>query len=196
MAPRTLWTIILKIFGLYLLVQLLNWLPQLFSIIVAYSSIQNESYGRGGINVTTSFGPSAIGEIAASLFSISICLLMIATFIFKTDWLIDALRLNNAITEEKLELNIHRSAVLKIAIIITGGLLLIESLPVLLKELFDYYQNINLFNGFKTYTRGGYIILNLVKVFISFFMITSSRFIVNFIERKRKGKVKTEDTRP
>jgi hypothetical protein len=35
------------------------------------------------------------------------------------------------------------------------------------------------------------IIFHLAEVLISFFMVTSSRLIVNFIERKRKGKVQS-----
>jgi hypothetical protein len=79
---------------------------------------------------------------------------MIIVFIFKTDWLIHALRLNKGIIEEKLELNIHRSTVLQISIIVTGCIVFVESFPSLLKRLFDYYQNINLFNGFRTYPGG------------------------------------------
>jgi hypothetical protein len=177
MAPRTLWTILLKIIGLYIFLQAFYVLPQLF-ITITYLSEQH--------------GSLAFGIIAQFLFAISVYLFMIIAFIFRTDWLINALRLNKSITEEKLELNIHRSTVLQIAIIVTGGLLLVDSLPLLLRGLFNYYQDINLYSGFKRYPKGGDVILQLVKVLVSFFMVTSSRLIVNFIERKRKGKVKVE----
>jgi hypothetical protein len=174
MAPRTLWTIILKILGFYIFLQLLYLLPQLFATIT-YLSEQRSAI--------------TFGMVAQSLFAISIYLFMIIAFIFRTDWLINALRLNKGVTEEKLELNMHRSTVLQIAIIVTGGVLLVDSMPLLLKGLFNYYQEINVFRGFKHYPEGGLIIFQLVKVLISFFMVTSSRLIVNFIERKRKGKV-------
>jgi hypothetical protein len=178
MAPNTLWTIILKIFGLYIFLQFLYTLTmELPVVLLAYD--QNER--------------STLEFIAVPFFSLSIQLFILIAFIFKTDWLISALRLNKGITEEKLELNIHRSTVLRIAIIITGLILLVDGLPVLFKSLFTYYQEINVFNGFKQYPSGGYIIANLVKVLISYFMISSSRLIVNFIERKRKGKIKTDD---
>jgi hypothetical protein len=177
MAPRTLWTIILKILGFYIFLQLLYLLPQLFTTIT-YLSEQQSSI--------------SFGMVAQSSFAISVYLFMIIAFVFRTDWLIDVLRLNKAITEEKLELNIHRSTVLQIAIIVTGGLLLVDSLPLLLRGLFNYYQEINVSSGFKSYSKGSVIVLQLIKVLISFFMITSSRLILNFIERKRKGKVKVE----
>lgn len=189
MSPYSFWTIILRIFGLYFFVQFFSFLlPQLiYTIAFVFSNAQQEN-PAGGIDVSV----TKLSDISASFFIISIYLFMFIAFIFKTDWMINALRLNKAITEEKLELNIHRSTVLQIATIVSGCCIFIQSAPSFLKGLFDYYQNINLFNGFKTYPRGGYIFFDLIKVFISFFMITSSRLIVNFIERKRKVKVKKE----
>jgi len=133
-----------------------------------------------------------VGAIAILLFTTGVFLFLLFGFFFRTDWLIDKLRLDKSFTEEKLELNIHRSTVLKITVIITGLLLFIETLPLLLKELFAYYQEINLNEGFKRYSNGGMIIFHLAEVLISFFMVTSSRLIVNFIERKRKGKVRVD----
>jgi len=177
MAPRTLWTIILKILGFYILLQLLYTLPQICMSVVF--TIQQESL-------------SMVGAIAILLFTTGVFLFLLFGFFFRTDWLIDKLRLDKSFTEEKLELNIHRSTVLKITVIITGLLLFIETLPLLLKELFAYYQEINLNEGFKRYSNGGMIIFHLAEVLISFFMVTSSRLIVNFIERKRKGKVRVD----
>ncbi len=117
---------------------------------------------------------------------------MSIVFVFRTDWLINALRLNKGITEESLELNIHRSTVLKIAVIITGLLLFIENLPLVLKDLFAYYLENNSNESVWRHSTGGIIILHLVEILISFFMVTSSRLIVNFIERKRKGKVQVK----
>jgi len=174
MTPRTLWTILLKILGFCVFLQLLHILPRLFEAIFFISS---------------SHDPIAFTVMAQMLFSSSIYLFMIIAFIFRTDWLIRVLRLDKSIAEERLELNIHRSTVLKIAVIVAGAILLIDSVPSLLQELFEYYQNINDYNGLKHYPHTGWIIFNLLNVIISFFMVTSSRLIVNFIERKRKDKV-------
>jgi hypothetical protein len=181
MSPRTLWNIVLKVFGLYIFLQLLFLIPQLFTI----ASL---------LFTKSDYGADAPAEIAAIFFNTSVYLFMFIAFIFRTDWLINALRLNKGIAEEKLELNIHRSTVLQIATIIAGIVLLGVNLPILLKELFTYYQEMNMVEGFRRYSGGGWIIFHLVEVFISFFMITSSRLIVNFIERKRKGKVQIPGT--
>src|SRR6185312_5209416 len=179
MTPRTLWTIILKIFGLFILLQIFYPISQL--IYIVYSSISAAELNGG------ERGYALVG-ISSVLFTESIYLFMLIAFLFKTDWLIDKLRLEKGISEETLKLNIHRSTVLQIVIIITGIWLFIDSLPALLKSLLAYYQNINVFTEFKKAPQGGWIIFYLVKVFVSFFMITCSRLIVNFIERKRRDK--------
>jgi hypothetical protein len=169
MTPRTLWTIILKIFGIYILVQVLYGLPQISTFIFLLA----EQKGSGSFD-----------EFAAILFSTGIYLFIMMAFIFRTDWLIDTLQLNKGISEEKIDFNIHRSTVLKIVVIISGVFLFVESLPALLKELFNYWQNIN--NGFTKNPNAGSIIFNAGKLLISCFLMTGSRLIVNFIERNRK----------
>ena len=105
MSLRTFWTIVLKIFGLYILVQILYFVPTFFSEIVVLFSAGGQYGGRG----------EAWIALSALLLTFSVFLFMLIAFLFR---------------------------------------------------------------------------LSLVKVFISFFMITSPRLIVNFIERKRRGKTK------
>ena len=178
MSPKSLWTIILKIFGIYLVLQIYYPLTQLISFIYMVFNHQVDDN---------------LQAISFVFFSISIYLFLIIAFLFRTDWLIGALKLDKSIKEEKLEINIHRSTVLKIVIMLAGIIMFADSLPLFLKELYSYYQQINDTVHFKNYPRASIIITELVKVLISFFMMTSSRLIVNFIERKRKGKVKMEN---
>lgn len=180
MTPRTLWTIILKIFGIYLILQIYYPLTQLFSFVPMLSGHHFDN----GIQI-----------IAFAFFSISIYLFMIIAFLFKPDWLIDKLKLDQSIKEEKLELNIHRSTVLTIAILLAGILMFVDSLPLLLKELYGYYQYQKMtdFGRFRDYRGASFIIVEVAKLFISIFMIGGSRPIVNFIERKRRGKISTPE---
>ena len=171
MSPRSLWTIILKIFGIYLVLQIYYPLTQLISFIyMAFNQQLADNWQT----------------ISFLFFAISIYLFMIIAFLFRTDWLIGVLKLDNSIKEEKLEINLHRSTVLKIVIMLAGITMFADSLPLFLKELYSYYQQINDTVHFKNYPRASVIITELMKVLISYFMMTSSRLIVNFIERKRK----------
>jgi len=172
MTPRTLWTIILKIFGLYILLQLFDQLSQIANFIIA---------------IFQRHDPQIVLQFSAMIFSLGVYLFMLIAFMFKTDWLIDKLRLEKGFREGKIQLNIHRSTVLKIAVVFFGLMLLIDSVPSFLQDVFEYYQNVNMYNGFSRYPKGGWVIFNLAKVLIALSMITYSTLIVNFIERKRKG---------
>lgn len=172
MTPRTLWTIILKIFGIYTLTQIYYPLLQFISIILM---IARHHYENG------------FETIGFAFVSVSIYVLITLAFLFKTDWLINNLKLDKNITEEKIALNIHRSIVLTIVILLSGILLFADSLPQFLKEVYSYYVVINDYVHFKQYPRAGNLIVELVKLLISCFMLGCSRLIVNFIERKRRG---------
>jgi hypothetical protein len=188
MAPRTLWTIILKTFGIYIVLQVYSPLTQLTYFILM---VMNHQFGDNG----QTFG-NAVQAFGFAFFSISIYLFMVIAFLFRTDWIIDKLKLDKSIKEEKLELNVHRSTVLTIIVLLSGILLFVDSLPQFLKELYSYYAVVNSYLHFKDYPRASFIIIQLVKLLISIFMVTSSRLIVNFIERKRKGKLQTEPEAP
>lgn len=177
MTSRTLWTIILKIFGIYLLLQIYYPLMQLMSLILLVINRRLDGY---------------IQEFGFVLFSISIYLFLVIAFLFRTGWLIDLLKLDKSTKEEKIELNIHRSTVLTIAVLLSGILLFVDSLPQFLKEFYGYYQyqKMSELGRFADYPRTSFIIVQLVKLFISIFMIGASRAIVNLIERKRKRNTK------
>ncbi len=176
MTPRTLWAIILKTFGIYIVLQIYYPFAQLISFIFM---VINRQFG----DILQAFG--------FLFFSISIYLFMSIAFLFRTEWLIDKFKLDKSIREEKLELNIHRSTVLTIIVLLSGILVFIDSLPQFLKELYSYYQyqKMSDFARFKDYSRASNVIIQLVKLLISIFMIGANRLVVNIIEHKRKAKV-------
>jgi len=180
MSLRTFWTIVLKIFGLYIFVQILYFIPTFFSEIITLFSMGGHDGGAGDAWIA----------LSGLLLTFSVFLFMLIAFLFRPDRLINVLSLERLFDEHNIEFNMHRSSILYIAVIVTGLVMFIDSLPLFLKELYGYYKQINELRGFKDYSGATWIIFSLVKVFISFFMITSPRLIVNFIERKRRGKTK------
>jgi hypothetical protein len=111
---------------------------------------------------------------------------------FRTEFLIDKPQLDKGFKEEKFELKIHRSTVLRIAIIVIGTVIIIDALPLFCKQAFSYSQLSGPDRGFKENPASGWIVFYMVKIFIGFFLMTSSRLVVNFIERKRKDTVVME----
>jgi len=127
--------------------------------------------------------------LANFLFLIGIYILVFNYCIFKTDVIIEKLKLDKGYEDERFEFNIHRSTILKIAIIIIGGLLLVDSFPLLCEQTLSYFKRINNYKSFASSIEAKYIVYYFIKTFIGFFMLTCSRMIVNYIELKRKNPI-------
>lgn len=169
MSIKLFWTILIKILGLILVSGLLTVLPQLLMSLYyvfekdVFQSILNEGF-------------ITIPSILIYFFLIKICL-------FKTSWIIDKLKLDKGFEAEKIELNIGESKIITIAIIVIGGLIFIETLPVLFRDLFIFFQDKNLF---KDYPKSGWIIFDVCKVVIGYLLMTNSFKIAKFIDQKKK----------
>ncbi|MBS1521890.1 MAG: hypothetical protein JST50_12885 [Bacteroidetes bacterium] len=182
MTPRSLFAIIIKIIGIYLLIGAIVTIPQMITTLLSF---------RGQAGYASS------GDLFAIAFFILITVIIYVAImrycLFKTDWLIDKLHLDKGFAEERLELNIHRSTVLQIAVIVIGCVMVIDNLPLLCREVFVYFQMSMPNIGFKENPSSKFIVIDFAKFFIGLFLMTSSRLVVNFIERKRKGPSQTED---
>jgi hypothetical protein len=171
MTIKTFWTIFLKIIGIYLILDSLTIIPQLFTSL-AFS--YNQDFTVGLIMI-----------LFAVVILTLVYFLVLRYCIFKTGWLIDRLRLTDGFDEEKIELKIHRSTVLSISIIVVGGIVFIDSLPQLCKELYHYFQQ-------KSHTMNpssGWLIFYTIKTILGILLMTYHRLIVNLIERKRKNEI-------
>jgi len=181
MTLKTFWSVLIKLIGLYLIWQLLILLPSIISIFAAA-----RIYGDGS---------SIIPDIILRTVHILVIIFIIRSCLFRTDDVIIKLRLMKGNEDERIEVNIHRSSLLKIAIIVLGGLLLADSTPFLGFQLISYFENTQVKLSFIENRASPYLVAELLKVIIGYFMVTDSRLIVNFIERKRKkAKISEKET--
>ena len=180
MSPRSFWMILIRIIGVYLIFESLYVIVP-FITGVFYIFKENT-------------GGAFFEALLRSVVVLGIYFIVFRYCIFRTELLIDKLQLDKGFEEEKFELNIHRSTVLRIAIIVIGTLIIIDALPPLCKEVFSYSQLGGPDRGFKENPASGWIIFYIVKLLVGFFMMTSSRLVVNFIERKRKGPVAVQQS--
>jgi len=72
---------------------------------------------------------------------------------------------------------------------VMGGLLLIEGFPRLCENILAYVQTVKNYNKISEVPSAKYILFTSIQIFIGYFMLTCSRMIVNFIERKRRGPI-------
>ena len=170
MTIKTFWTILLKIIGLWFLFVGLATIVQLSSII--FFASQNGSYP----------------DIDKILLTISIMLLAAAIFIlilwlliFKSAWVIEKLKLTNDFSEERFELTMEWSTILTIATIVVGGVIFIDSLPLIIKQSVSFIQQ---GKPLRSSQESVWILFYLVKTVLGYLLMTNSRFVVNFIGRQ------------
>ncbi|MBS1531530.1 MAG: hypothetical protein JSU01_14575 [Bacteroidetes bacterium] len=177
MTPRTLLALIIKTVGIYLITSALIFLPQAFGVVLETLSMGNGSF---------SFN-NAMEFICFFVLTIWAYILIFKYCLVRTDWVIDKLHLDRGFAEEKIEINIHRSTVLRIAVIVIGMVVMIDSLPLFIKQVIAYMQMDNHSGAFGTRSlSAGWLTYYFIKFVFGFFLVTSSRLVVNFIELKRK----------
>jgi hypothetical protein len=105
--------------------------------------------------------------------------------IFKTEFVIDKLKLDKGLGQESIPLNIHRSTVLSISIIVIGGLLVVDEIPNFCRQLFSYFQEKRLTYGM-TKPDIAYSLVSGIKIMIGILLMIYQKSIVALIERQRR----------
>ncbi|HLG03051.1 MAG TPA: hypothetical protein VI731_05610 [Bacteroidia bacterium] len=111
--------------------------------------------------------------------------ILLWALLFKTDWIISKLHLDRHFREEHFALNLHRSSVIQASVIIISVLMLAESLPDLIRQVFVFYQTREIF---RENASTQWIIYHFVHAAISFTMMVNSRGITAWIEKERRKK--------
>jgi hypothetical protein len=170
MKIRTFWTFLLKILGLYIVLGGIDVIAQFLS--TTYYLFADDS--SDNIIKLSLFGMVVI--------MILVYYLVLRFFVFKPNLIIDKLKLDKGFEEEEIKLDDNSSTILRIAIIVIGGLILVDSLPVLCKNVFIFFQQESLF---RNYSGTGWIIFGVVKSIIGYLLLTNNQFFVDLI---KKGK--------
>ena len=169
MKIRTLWNILLKCLGIFLVVKGVDVIVPYFGVFFGISTMETEDI---------------IYYIAVSSGILIAYFFILWLFVFKTSWLIDKLQLENGFDEEKIDFKNDSSAILTIAIIVIGGIMFVESLPQLCKGIFSFYQANKMFCPWKENPSTSWVIFYVIKAIVGYLLMTNSTPIVNFINRK------------
>ncbi len=130
----------------------------------------------------------AITNLILSIFVLGIYTGICYLLLFQGKWIISKLQLTSGLTDEPLVMNPHRSAVLTIAIIISGIVILVFSVPQLVRSIYDWavYMDLRkamLDSGDFNYEK---MIIAFCEVAIGLLFLGNQRLIVNFIESRRR----------
>ncbi len=172
MSARNLFTLILKILGIFFLTNILEALSRLLSVLVYMPQYDSER--------------EAIFNLGVSIPPLVLYALFAWALIFRTEGVVNLLRLDKfADIHEIRGLQVHRSVVLSVAIIAAAGWLLINELPEFFRHALYYYQER------KIYVRMArpdvsYLAASALKILIALLMLIFNRPLVKIVELRRK----------
>lgn len=176
MKAKDLFTIILKVFGIYLIKDVLISIPLVFDTFYKFLEFDAEV---------------AVFSLLVTIFTLGCYIGIVYLLLFKTNWIISKLRLTSELSDEPFIINIHRASVFTIAIIISGLIILTFAIPNLVREIYAWYQYLDLKKRFfgNEYYDFGRLLVALTEVLIGFLFLGNQKTLVNFIEsRRRKSK--------
>jgi len=164
MLLNTLWKIIIKSIGLWLLINSIWVIPQFSSTLYFIEGEINWE------NLTLVWLMSSTTLI--------IYILVIRLFLFKTEWVVKILRLDKNFTEEKIGLDIPSKTVLSITVTIIGAIWFLMSFPNLISSIFDFLRQKELIYN---YNEIGMLIYFFIATISGYLIMTNSKFVANYI---------------
>lgn len=170
MTKRDFFRIIIKLFGLYVTV------IAIFSIIPSYVGLLAAQFD--------------VSSMLMVLVLIAIVIAFIALLIFGSDKIINFLKLDKGFDEDRIELGSLKGInILKLAIIVIGGILIIDNFPIFLSQ--SYYalkaqvsNRESMLDAF-SYMQADYFQLSvsIISIVVGYLMITNytsiSRWLLN-----------------
>lgn len=173
MTPNTLFTVILKLFGLYFLKEVVFTIPQLISgIFLLFDPGFTED-------------PSVLAQLSVLIIPVFILwfyFYLIYLLLFKTQALVQVLRLDKGFGQDQISINLSNSKLLTIALIVIAGIILLQEIPDLTGRIFILMKEIRQAGG-GTATTYSILISSAVKVAIALLLIGERKRIVGFIEQ-------------
>ncbi len=178
MTPRSFWTILIKMVGFYIVLESIVSIPQFLGTLAIFFK---QARGDGD----NSYGTFVLGYY---VMIVALYVSILRLCLFKTGLVIDKLKLDQGYDDERFEFNIHRSTILKVIVVVMGGLLIINNIPPLIEQVLAYFRFSHdvMYRNLADAPTAKFIAVYFIKTAIGVFMLTSSRLVVNLIELKRK----------
>ncbi len=168
MTIRTFWHLILKTLGLWLFINGLISLPGLiYAVIESFSNGYSQSF--------------AFVEFSYLILAITFYILVLQFLILRSQWTIDLLKLERGIEQTQIDLTIPFSKLLRIVIILIGGILFIKAIPKLVELVYLFIKGELMFSE-SPYTVN--IIINAAQAVLGFLIMTNSDIVQRYINKK------------
>ena len=172
MTPKSLFNIILKILGIFFIKDILVSISQIVSAIPIFISSNSSS-------------SDTLWMLLSAIITLIIYSFIAFLLIAKSELIINWLKLDKGFDQQSIPLNIHRSTILSISLLVLGGVVLIEEIPKLCQQVIAYFQIKRSSLGMMEPSIS-YSVVAGVKIMIALILIIYQRHFVNFIEVRRK----------
>jgi hypothetical protein len=177
MTPRSLFNIIIKIWGIFFLKNIVEAIPQFLSTIVFL--IRADSY-------TDSFKESIFIFIGTSLVLVFYIVVCFQLF-FRTNKVVDLLKLDEGFSQETFSFDISSSSILTIALIITAALILTNEIPNLCESTYSYVQKRTIINFSGKSPDYSDLFFEAAKIIIALLLLGERKRIVEFVESRQRN---------
>src|SRR5574343_160766 len=174
MSVKLLFNIVLKILGLLFLKEFVIAIP---GLVIGLSDFVQEDISGALLTLL-------ITIVFSGLYG-----LLIYLFIFKTDYVIEKLKLADSLFPSEIPLNIHRSTVISISLMIVALLLITQAIPIIIREIYQWYQHRQTIRALGSLGEPfdfSMLLVSVAELVIGLLIIGYLRPIVNFIELKQR----------
>lgn len=183
MTPKSLFNIILKIFGLFFLREIVYTVPQLIYLIS--NLVQDDTFNGNENYEIASFAFPAL----LLIFYIFISYLLI----FKTGNINSLLKLERGFNQKEFSFNISSPTMLTVALIVIGGIILINEIPNFFNGIFSYFKEKSMARKMPS-SNYQYIITPSVRIVLALLIIGERKRIVSFIENEQMVTTNSNNT--
>jgi len=173
MQPKDLYSIIIKVFGLFIIKDILFSIPYIINpILYLFNSNGNSD-----------------GGIGALVFSVVILLIYFSfayILIFKTNSILKLFKLDDDFMEDDLSLNISKLNVFVISLVLLGGYILIDEIPNFCNYAFKYYQQSQI--RFSEKPSISNMLISGIKILIAFLILGERKKIIELLIKDQPNK--------
>jgi hypothetical protein len=178
MTPRSLFNIIIKIFGIFFIKNIVEAIPEFISTIVFLVRADSD---------TDSFKETIvilIGTSTVLIFYIFVCFQLL----FKTNKIVDILKLDKGFSQDTFTFDISSSSIITIALIVTAASILTNEIPNLCESIYRYAQQRTIIDFSGKKPDYSHLFFQAAKIVIALLLLGERKRIVEFIElRQRKS---------
>jgi hypothetical protein len=172
MSPKSLFSIILKIFGFFFLIDLVKVIPELFSLF-HYSNMLDSQ-----VEYTDYY------KIAEYILLYGILFYL---FIFKSNFIIKLFKLDQGFSESEFSFKLSMESILNISLIVISGVLIIRETTQLFLNIHLQFFEPTEFMEIQSRNLP-YLVASSVKILIAIILIFQRKTIVRLIIRDKSDK--------